>query len=153
MSKNRHLLRILVMQALFESFFREHAAVEEILDRHFATFEDKDRVIDEDSKDFARQLLRASQSYTPETIALVTKYAPEWAFQELPVIEQAILKIAVFELMQKNKDIPAPVAINEAIELAKEYGSDNSGKFINGVLSSIFKNELHGDETRSKKNS
>lgn len=151
MSKNRHLLRTLVMQSLFESSFRPKLPLADILERHFVSFDQKEKPIDEESRKFARSLLKNSIDHAEETQAMVTKYAPEWAFRDLPVIEQAILQIAVFELVHCSKDIPAPVAINEAIELAKEYGSDNSSKFINGVLSSIFKHELDGKETRATK--
>lgn len=148
MSKNRHLLRIVVMQTLFESLFRSQTLVE-ILNRHFAAFDAKEKPLDPDSQQFALSLLQGAQEHEEESMALVSKYAAEWPFRELPSIEQAILKIAVFELMHGGKDVPAPVAINEAIELAKEYGSDNSGKFVNGVLSSIFKQELHGGDKQA----
>ncbi len=149
MSKNRHLLRIVVMQTLFESIFREKMPLPEILERHFAEFEAKEKKLDPDSQKFALDLLMGAKEHEEESIKLISKYAAEWPFNELPNVEQAILKIGVFELMHGGQDVPPPVAINEAIELAKEYGSDNSGKFVNGVLSSIFKQELHASDNKA----
>lgn len=164
MSQNRHLLRIMVMQSLFESLFRTQLSLDEILERHIAGFEAKPvktpikgieivdpqgKVLSDDAKAFAKALLANVVAHEAESIELITKNAPEWPFKDLPFIEQAILKIGVTELVHPLHDVPAAVAINEAIELAKEYGSDNSGKFINGVLSSIFKNKLNGKEARA----
>ncbi|MBI4836470.1 MAG: transcription antitermination factor NusB [Candidatus Abawacabacteria bacterium] len=152
MSQNRHLLRIFVMQTLFESKFRPELKIDDILLRHMNEYSEQKKALSEDSKVFALNLLGNTQACEEKSIQLVSQYATEWAFAELPIIEQAILKLAVSELLMPQKGVPAAVAINEAIELAKEYGSDNSGKFINGVLSSIFKQELHGQSTNSAGN-
>lgn len=163
MSQNRHLLRTMVMQCLFESIFRAQMSVDAILERHIVNFEakpiaheikglaeviTKSKVLSAEAKEFAKALLTNVKIHEKETIELITEYAPEWPFKDLPFIEQAILKIGVTELMHPLNDVPPAVAINEAIELAKEYGSDKSGPFVNGVLSSIFKNKLNGKEAR-----
>lgn len=143
MSANRHLLRILVMQSLFESNFRAQLSPESILRRNLEETLAKKGALDKNSEEFALKLFQGAQEKQPLCAELVAKYAPSWPFAELAFIDQSILKIAIFELLFCKDDVPPLVAINEAVELAKEFGTDNSGKFINGVLSSIFKQELN----------
>ena len=73
--------------------------------------------------------------------AYITKYATEWPLDQITIVDRNILRIGVFELVF-NDDIPAKVAINEAIEIAKTFGSESSGKFVNGVLGAIYKDIL-----------
>jgi N utilization substance protein B len=141
MSANRHLLRILVMQSLFESNFRAQLSPESILRRNLEETLAKKGALDKSSEDFALKIFTGALEKQPLTAELVAKYAPSWPFVELAFIDQSILKIAIFELLFCKDDVPPLVAINEAVELAKEFGTDNSAKFINGVLSSIFKQE------------
>ena len=68
----------------------------------------------------------------------ITKYATEWPLEQITIVDRNILRIGVYELIF-NDEIPAKVAINEAIEIAKTFGSDSSGKFVNGVLGAIYK--------------
>lgn len=143
MSANRHLLRILVMQSLFESRFRPKLDPNTILQRNLHETLAKQDKLDPAGQSFAEQLFAGAQQNEKNCITLVAKYAPSWPFNELASIDQAILKIAIYELYDCKDTVPPLVAINEAVELAKEFGNDNSGKFINGVLSSIFKNELN----------
>jgi N utilization substance protein B len=68
----------------------------------------------------------------------ITKYATEWPLDQITIVDRNILRIGVYELVF-DKDIPAKVAINEAIEVAKTFGGESSGKFVNGVLGAIYK--------------
>lgn len=72
---------------------------------------------------------------------LITKYAPSWPLEQVPPLDLAILRLAVFELLDK-KDLPYKVTIDEAVEIAKEYGSETSSEFVNGVLGAIIEKEL-----------
>lgn len=143
MSTNRHLLRILVMQSIFERNFQPKVALKQIFERNLEDVAKQKNGFDEKKVQFAYDLLKGVEEKDAKIVELITKYAPEWPFSELPYIDQAILKIAVFELLFAKEPTPKAVAIDEAIELAKEYGNDNSSKFINGVLSSISKKELN----------
>ncbi len=143
MSTNRHLLRILVMQSLFEHNFQSKLPVTAIFERNLGSVSKDKTEIDQKKLGFAHELIEGIQGKEAEIVKLITTYAPEWPFTELPYIDQAILKIAVFELLFATEKTPKAVAIDEAVELAKEYGNDNSSKFINGVLSTIIKKELN----------
>lgn len=81
--------------------------------------------------------------------ALITKYAPEWPLDQITGVDRNILRIGIFELIH-SKDIPAKVAINEAIELAKAFGGDASGRFVNGVLGSIFRETPAAQQKKSE---
>jgi len=71
---------------------------------------------------------------------LLKKFAPEWPIKQIMIIDRNILRLGIYELMfSKRKDVPAKVAINESIELAKTFGGRSSGKFVNGVLGSLYK--------------
>lgn len=138
MPSNRHLMRIVVMQSLFEWEFRAPAEPEapmQILEAQLNEF--KDRV---SNTDFARTELAGILEHLAEIRSVVTRFAPEWPLEQIAPVDRAILYIGVYELRHADPaDIPPVVAINEAIEVAKEFGGDNSGKFVNGVLSSVYK--------------
>jgi N utilization substance protein B len=91
-----------------------------------------------DDSDFTFQLINGIQENLDGINNIITKYAPEWPLQQITVVDRNILRIGVFELLYVA-DIPPKVAINEAIELAKTFGGESSGKFVNGVLGAIFK--------------
>lgn len=87
---------------------------------------------------FVKNVIAGTMERLPEIDAYITKYATEWPLDQITIVDRNILRIGVYELIY-NDDIPAKVAINEAIEIAKTFGSDASGKFVNGVLGAIFK--------------
>lgn len=138
MPSNRHLMRIVAMQAIFEWEFRSppgEDAPAKILEAILA--EEAQRVT---NTEFARQLLRGILEHLDDIREIVVRFAPEWPLEQIAPIDRAILYIGIFELKYADiNDIPPVVAINESIEMAKEYGGDNSGRFINGVLSSVYK--------------
>jgi N utilization substance protein B len=79
-------------------------------------------------------------AYKDELDALIGRYAPEWPVEQIALIDRNILRLAIFEILLQD-DTPVKVAINEAVELAKEFGSDSSGRFVNGVLGSLVATE------------
>lgn len=134
---NRHLARSVVMQALFEWDFahRPDSEIKDILVR--------------DAKEFApgltdytflTALAESILKKRPELDDIIQKAAPEWPIDKISIVDRNILRLGLYELLFADREeVPAKVAINESIELAKTFGGENSGKFVNGVLGSIYK--------------
>ena len=91
--------------------------------------------------EYARRLVAGVQAHQADIDALIVKYADHWAIERMPVIDRNLVRIALFELLWR-RDIPVAVAINEAVELAKELSTDDSGRFVNGLLGRIVDQEL-----------
>ena len=94
--------------------------------------------------DYARELVGGVQTHQHAIDGLIESYADRWALQRMPVVDRTVLRIALFELLWGD-DVPVPVAINEAVELAKSLSTDDSGRFINGLLGRIVDDELPKD--------
>ena len=143
---NRHLARSIAMQALFEWDFNDQSkdALPEITERDLQEFGPG-----LDEVDFAKAIVAGVQKNLKEIDKLIVKYAPQWPIEQITIIDRNILRIGIYEL-QFNNEVPPKVAINEAIELAKNFGGPSSGRFVNGVLGAIYKN-LPKDEESEKK--
>ena len=134
---NRHLSRALALQSLYEWDF--HAGDKDavgLLDRNISEF-----APDLDEKDFARAIVKGVVDNQNEIDGLITKFAPDWPLQKITTVDRNVLRIGTFELTYTH-EIPSKVAINEAIELAKTFGGESSGKFVNGVLGAVFRDQL-----------
>lgn len=147
--QNRHMGRVLVLQTLFAwDFNKTQDNPSKILD-----YAKREFTPSNDEEDFAANLLKDIVIKWKELNDLIIKNAPEWPLKQISIVDRNILRIGIYEL-QYNKEIPPKVAINEAIELAKNYGGDNSSKFINGVLGTIYKEktgqDLNLEETDKK---
>jgi N utilization substance protein B len=94
--------------------------------------------VDRDTRSFAESLVRGSKQHQRETDQLITQYAEHWDLERMAVVDRNILRLAVHELLWQP-DVPPKVAINEAIELAKKFGTAESSRFINGLLDRILK--------------
>lgn len=146
MASNRHLGRIIALQSLYELEFRtscndESANLEDILGRNLERFEGT-----VDDTDFVRSLAEGTFSQQDELDATLRPIAPEWPIEQIARIDRNILRIALFELKNSVDKVPPKVAINEAVELAKAFGSDNSSKFVNGVLGTAYRS-IYGEDT------
>lgn len=134
---NRHLQRSVAMQSLFEWDFqgRHDDQSMTILDRNIQEFAPGiDEVV------FAKHLIEGTLHERKTIDALIEKCAPEWPLEQVTVVDRNILRLGIYELMFGNYDeVPPKVAINEAIELAKSFGSDSSPRFVNGVLGTIYR--------------
>jgi len=132
MSSYRHLARSCVLQTIFNVEFHNQDPQEtlELILKEFAP-----KVED---PEFSINLLKGVLSKKEEIMKLISKYAPDWPIEKIAKIDRAILQIGIYEIIY-SEDIPSIVAINESIELAKEFGDNSSSKFINGVLSNIMK--------------
>lgn len=135
MASWRHLSRVIVMQSFFECEARAGDFMT-ILDYNLE--EHADQISD---KTFAEHLAKKIEKNYPRIRELITIHAPEWPIERMDPVERAILVVGICELMDPEEDVPVNVAINEAIELAKTYGDENSGKFINGVLNAVAHDE------------
>lgn len=135
---NRYLSRTLAIQTLYEWDVRGQTSdtVPAILTYNFEEF-----APDFNDEAFAKHLVDGVLSHVGKINALIEEYAPEWPLENITLIDRNILRLGIYEMMI-DQDIPARVAINEAIELAKAYGGPSSSKFVNGVLGSIYKNIL-----------
>lgn len=134
---SRHLSRSIVMQSLYEWDFSKKKS------------EDLTKIIEKNIKEFGPgledqsfvwQLITGIVTKLSEIDKIIEKTAPDWPIEQISIIDRNILRIGLYELLYGNKEeVPSKVAINEAIELAKSFGGENSGKFVNGVLGTICK--------------
>lgn len=148
---NRHLARSIVMQSLFEWDFakKENNLVTGILTRNIEEF--APGVPD---TSFMNDLLSGVLEKQKDLDAIIKKAAPDWPIEKISIVDRNILRIGLFELLfADHSEVPPKVAINEAIELAKSFGGETSGKFVNGVLGAVYKEmgEPGKDETSPKK--
>lgn len=141
---NRHLARTIAMQSLFLWDFDggDNSRLEEIVHGVFENFAPSF-----DDKGFVQNIIEGVVKHRQEIDRYITKYATEWPLDQITIVDRNILRIGVYELMF-NPDIPAKVAINEAIEIAKAFGNESSGKFVNGVLGAIYKDVLRDEEAK-----
>ena len=131
---NRHLARTIVIQSLYQWDFNDKKEdVFEILSKNKASF-----APEFDDGGFMNNLVKGVVEKQPEIDALITKFAPEWPLEQITIVDRNVLRLGTYELRFEDK-IPAKVAINEAIELAKTFGGESSGKFVNGVLGAVYK--------------
>lgn len=149
MASNRHLGRIVALQTLYEFEFRTQSDdttvdVKEILERNLSRYE---TAID-DTK-FVDLLVRGVLKEQDDLDDKIRPIAPDWPIEQIARIDRNILRIGVYELLHQADVVPPKVAINEAVELAKAFGSDNSSKFVNGVLGTAFRTLIEGAENGS----
>ena len=137
MASSRHLGRVIALQSLYEYGFYDATTdkdvLERILKRHL-----KHRAKSLGDQKFTINLTKGVIAKSQELDALLQPAAPQRPLHEIPAIDYRILQISVYELLYEN-DVPPKVAINEAVELAKYYGGQNSSKFVNGVLGTIYR--------------
>lgn len=138
MASNRHLGRIVALQSLYEYEFRHTAEtpvdVDEVIERNLDRYKD-----DIGDTKFVTELVYGVIERQVELDETLQPLAPDWPLAQVARIDRNILRLGLYELLHKQKDVPSRVAINEAVELAKSFGSDNSSKFINGVLGTAYR--------------
>jgi transcription antitermination protein NusB len=131
---NRHLARTIAMQTMYEwDFNGQQADVADLLKENFKQF-----APDFSDEGFSEALIKGVMANRPAIDATITKYAPEWPLEQITIVDRNVLRLGVYELMF-SPDVPPKVAINEAIEVAKGFGGESSGKFVNGVLGAIYR--------------
>lgn len=133
---SRHLARSIVLQSLFEwDFYKKESDLKEILSRNIDKYGGNF-----DEVKFTQKLTDGILKHFQKIDKIIQQSAPERPIDQLGIIDRNVLRIGLFELLYEDKkEVPPKVAINEAIELAKNFGGENSGKFVNGVLGTVFK--------------
>ena len=134
---SRHLSRSVAMQSLYEWDFRgrKEEALKEIVERNIKEF-----AAGVDDPTFIRDLVDGVIKHIPELDKIIEKAAPQWPLEQVAVVDRNVLRLGLYELLfGKRDEVPPKVAINEAIELAKSFGGESSGKFVNGVLGTVYR--------------
>ncbi len=150
MASNRHLGRIVALQSLYEYEFRVQSGdtalkSKDIVARNLARYEE---MIDD--KKFISDLVDGVLKHQSELDEKIQPIAPDWPIEQIARIDRTILRMGLYELLYMQDIVPAKVVINEAVELAKAFGSDNSSKFINGVLGTAFRTLVEGTDADAK---
>ncbi|HUY53334.1 MAG TPA: transcription antitermination factor NusB [Candidatus Dormibacteraeota bacterium] len=148
MASNRHLGRIIVLQTLYEQEFRQESGdstvdINQIIHRNI----DRYRKTSND-EDFIEKLVNGVFKEGQNLDDLIQPLATDWPIDKIARMDRLVLRIGIYELLNQD-NIPPKVIINEAVELAKAFGGENSSKFINGVLGSFYReNETKIDKMR-----
>ena len=151
MASNRHLGRIVALQSLYEYEFRHSdetpVDVDAVIERNLDRYKD-----DIGDTKFVSELVNGVIEHLAKLDEALQPLAPDWPLAQVARIDRNILRIGLYELLYRKEDVPSRVAINEAVELAKSFGSDNSSKFINGVLGTAYRTlvEEQGDGNTSE---
>lgn len=148
MASNRHLGRIVALQTLYEQDFRLECGdtsfdLESVLDRNIARYSETI-----EDKAFIVALVNGVSAHNIDLDLVLQPIAPEWPLAQIARMDRIVLRIGLYELTYEN-DVPQKVVINEAVELAKAFGSENSSKFVNGVLGTALRNK-EGDTIAEK---
>ncbi|MFH1451497.1 MAG: transcription antitermination factor NusB [bacterium] len=142
---SRHLSRSIAMQSLYEWDFygNKNETIDAVVERNINEFGPG-----LENKEFPRQLVKEVLSHIEQINKVIIASAPEWPLEQIPMVDRNVLRLGLYELLYGNKEeVPPKVAINEAIELAKGFGGENSGKFVNGVLGTIYR-EISSEEKK-----
>lgn len=140
MASNRHLGRIVALQTLYEQDFRRESGdatfdLDSVLKRNIARYEST-----VDDVFFIEELVKGVSAHEAELDDTLRPLAPEWPIEQIARMDRVVLRMGLYEL-KYGKDVPPKVVINEAVELAKAFGGDNSSKFVNGVLGTALKQQ------------
>ncbi len=140
---NRHLLRTVAMQSLFQWDFngRQPGSLPTITASNLQEF-----APGVEEENFAYDITKGVEEHREAIDALIQKWAPHWPLDQITNVDRNVIRLGVYELKFSGGQVPPKVAINEAIELAKTFGGDASGKFVNGVLGAIFKDMIEKGE-------
>ena len=139
----RHLIRTIIIQSFYEwDFYNRATDLTKIIERNL-----KDLGQDIDEPDFVWRIAKGIVEHLPEIDKVLEKAAPEWPLSQIALVDRNVLRLGLYELMYADPaEVPPKVAINEAIEIAKNYGGENSPKFINGVLGTVYRQLHPGDD-------
>jgi len=142
MASLRHRVRIAAMQLLFEVDATDHA-IDVVLERYIT-----DEELPSDGERFLHRLVYGVWEHYPYLDRIIEEAAPNWPVSQMPGVDKAILRIALYEiLIDDTEQTPVKAVINEAVELAKHFGSDNSSRFVNGVLGTVVSRYDNGRQS------
>ena len=134
---NRHLARSIAMQSLYEWDFwgKDENKLKEAVAKNIAEFGPG-----MDGEDFIWRLVKGVAENCQKLDKIIAKSAPEWPLEQITITDRNILRLGLYELLlEDRREVPPKVAINEAIELAKSFSGESSGKFVNGVLGTVYR--------------
>ena len=140
---SRHLSRSIAMQSLYEWDFwsKKPEMIDNAVERNIKEFGPG-----LESTNFIWQLVKGVIDHLPQLDKIIEKAAPEWPLDQITMVDRNVLRLGLFELLYENKEeVPPKVAINEAIELAKNFSGESAGKFVNGVLGTVYR-ELENNQ-------
>jgi len=143
---SRHLSRSIVLQSFYEwDFFgRRVGELDDIVNRNIDSFAPGLQ-----EKDFIFTLIKGISDNIEKIDNIIKVAAPEWPIEQVAIVDRNVLRIGLYELLFGDKsEVPPKVAINEAIELAKNFGGESSGRFVNGVLGTVFREMKEEIENR-----
>ncbi len=145
MSANRHLGRIIALQTLYEQEFRRECndasfRLEQVLTRNINRYHDT-----VDDRAFIEDLVNGVDARSGELDALLQPVASKWPIDQIARMDRLVLRLGVYELLH-GQNTPSKVVINEAVELAKAFGGENSSKFVNGVLGAIWREHIEAKD-------
>ncbi len=147
MASNRHLGRIVALQTLYEYEFRvecedKDVTLPDVLDRNLERY--KEAIGD---KEYVEKVVNGVVKDMKSLDETIQPIAPEWPIAQIARVDRMILRMAAYELLKLGDLVPPKVVINEAVELAKAFGSDNSSKFVNGVLGTAYRTLAGGSDS------
>jgi N utilization substance protein B len=148
---NRHLARTIALQTLYQLDFNQQTQDQKIVEADIRRNTNEFAPQFEDNG-FIEKLVKGVTANMSEIDRLITQFAPEWPIDQITMVDRNVLRIGIYE-MKYDPEIPEKVAINESIELAKTFGGESSGKFVNGVLGTIYKELAAGQITSVAKTS
>lgn len=148
MASNRHLGRIIALQTLYEVDFRlscddKEVKLDDVYKRNIERYEKTVK-----DKAFVKRLVNGVYKKRKQLDELIQPIAPEWPLAQVARVDLTILRLALYELTEMSDVAPPKVVINEAVELAKAFGSDNSSRFINGVLGTAYRTLISEEEKK-----
>lgn len=138
MGSNRHFARVMVVRSVYEWQNRDGDLVD------IATRNAEYHDFTENNVEYIKKVARGVKEHIEEIEEIIDTSAPDWPLSQIAQVDQAILKVAIFEILFDD-EVPPKAAINEAVEIAKEYASESSYKFVNGVLGSVFRSSSKYD--------
>ena len=139
---NRHLSRTIAMQTLYEWDFNHRSQkLQTVLEHNI-----KEQGVGLQDTSFIENLVKGVTKKITEIDNILIKYAPDWPIEKITTIDRNIIRLGIYELEFEENKIPPKVVINEAIEMAKTFGGESSGKFVNGVLGAIYNNMEKNNE-------
>ncbi len=147
---SRHLSRSIALQSLYEWDFyqKKPDTLDKIVEKNIKEF-----AVGLDDLEFIRSLAKGVEKSIDCIDELIVKTAPEWPLEQINMLDRNVLRLGLYELLYANKEeVPPKVAINEAIELAKVFGGESSGRFINGVMGTVYSQLQEKEEKCSKEN-
>lgn len=152
MSANRHLGRIIALQTLYEQDFRRECDdksldLDDVLRRNVSRYQDM-----VDDQQFIEDLVNGVDAKQSELDTILQTVASKWPIDQIARMDRIVLRLGAYELLF-GKGVPPKVVINEAVELAKAFGGENSSKFVNGALGAVFREHIESaeEETPDKK--